>query len=125
MTETKILIEDLRKTVESQTFALKHRRTELQSQLDEIDAALAKAEGGSGRRKGKPRVKNPSSLRAVVLEVLKGDRKGLTLADLADKVSATGYKSNSKNFKNVLYQCVYNTPEIQHNDSNGCYRLVK
>lgn len=77
-------------------------------------------------RRSKTRAKNSESLRVVVLRVLKqSGSKGLKLSDLADAVIHTGYKSNSRNFRNVLYQCLYNTPTIQHHEPTGAYRITK
>jgi hypothetical protein len=36
---------------------------------------------------------------------------------------ATGYKSGSSNFKNVLYQTLYNDSKIVHDRKTGNYRL--
>ena len=62
---------------------------------------------------------------AVVLEILGKNKKGFTLADLAVKVNESGYRSTSRNFRNVLYQCLYNTEGITHDDATGCYRLER
>lgn len=107
---------------------LAERRDALQKQLDQVDREIQELIGdgrglGNFKRKRK-RVKNERSLRTLVLETLKANKKGFTLADLADKIKETGYKSNSRNFRNVLYQCLYNTEGIVHDDSTGCYKLT-
>ncbi len=58
-----------------------------------------------------------------MVEILGRTKKGLTLAELGQKVLDAGYKSSSSNFRNVLYQCVYNTKDVYHDESTGTYKL--
>lgn len=108
---------------------LAKRRDQAQKELDKIDSEIQDLVGPGGTigkfRRRRRRVKNDMSLRSVVKEILGKNKKGFTLADLADKVTETGYKSNSRNFRNVLYQCLYNTEGIVHDDATGCYRLER
>ena len=110
---------------------LSTRRDAAQKELDKIESEIAglvgdgRAVGRNGRRARRRRAKNDRSLRAVVLEVLKGAKPGFSLKDLAEKVTSTGYKSTSRNFRNVLYQCLYNTEGIVHDDATGRYKLAK
>ena len=76
-------------------------------------------------RRVRHRVKNETSLRTVVQGVLTKNKKGFPLSDLVNKVTETGYKSSSSNFKNVVYQCVYNTEGIVHDGATGCYRIER
>ncbi|REJ85683.1 MAG: hypothetical protein DWQ34_28490 [Planctomycetota bacterium] len=69
------------------------------------------------------RPKNKKSLRAYVVEILSRSKKGLTIGELHDRVTQTDYKSRSTNFKNVLYQTLYNTDEIVHDKQTGRYTL--
>jgi hypothetical protein len=57
------------------------------------------------------------------VEILSASQQGLTLADLAEQVRAAGYQTASQHFRNVLYQCVYNTKDVFHDDSTGTYRM--
>jgi hypothetical protein len=117
---------DARKT---QLQDLAKKRDLAQKELDKLDAEIQSLVGVGGSigksRRRRRRVKNESSLRTVVLEILGKNKKGFSLADLADKVTETGYKSSSRNFRNVLYQCLYNTEGIVHDDASGCYRLER
>jgi hypothetical protein len=61
----------------------------------------------------------------VVDGILVKSKKGLSLPDLASKVTESGYKSNSRNFKNVVYRCVYNSENIVHDAATGCYRIER
>lgn len=125
-------IADLERLLEekrSQLQELLQKRERLQQDLDELDAQIQDAANVNGpltsRRRRKSRVKNETPLRPLVLEILGKNKKGLSLADLAEKVTATGYKSASRNFQNVLYQCVYNSSQIVRDDATGLYRLQK
>lgn len=124
-------VSDLEKILDDRKVQLRElaeRRTALQTELDKVDEEIQSiiGPGGSmpkGRRRR--RVKNEQSLRAHVIEMLSANRKGLSLGELAEKVISTGYKSHSKNFRNVLYQCLYNTPGITHDSDTGCYTYKK
>ena len=113
----------------SQLQELAKRRDLAQKELDKLDAEIQELMGAGGSigrsRRRRRRVKNEKSLRAVVLELLGKNKKGFALADLSEKVSETGYRSTSRNFRNVLYQCLYNTEGIVHDDATGCYRLER
>jgi hypothetical protein len=109
--------------------ALESRREKLQKDLVKVEQKISSLEGrrgaaatGSRRRK---RPKNSKSLASVVTEVLARSKNGLPLSELSEKVLATGYKSGSSNFKNVLYQCLYNTPSFVHEAETGNYKLKR
>ena len=117
-----------------QIVGLAKRREEVQKELDAIDLEIQELIGDgrglgslsrSGKRRRRRRIQNERSLRVVVLEILGKTKAGLTLANLAEKVEASGYKSTSRNFRNVLYQCVYNTSGIEFDSDRSCYRLSK
>ena len=90
------------------------------------DAAPAAPKRGrpAVRRKGALRPQNDRSLREVVTELLTTNRKGMGLHELSESVLATGYKTNSTNFKNTLYQCLYNADNITLDKKNGLYHIV-
>lgn len=133
MKTASLSVADLEKILDERKAALQdlgQRRDVAQKALDDIDKQIQELMGddrslGMGRRRRRRRPKNEQSLRTVVLEVLKKNKAGLTLAMLADAVVETGYKSNSRNFRNVLYQCLYNTEAIIHDAPTGCYKLKK
>ena len=106
---------------------LTDRREKLQRDLAKVEQRITSLEGRrngsstSARRRKRP--KNAKSLAKVVNEVLSRSKAGLPLAKLSDKVLATGYKSGSTNFKNVLYQCLYNSPQVVHEPETGTYKL--
>ncbi len=115
----------------SQLGKLTRRRTALERQLAAIDhkigqlGGIAAGKSFSVRRKIRRRPRNAKSLTAVVVDVLKKNKAGLSLDKLASKVRATGYKSHSADFKNVVYQCLYNNRKTIARDENaGLYKLV-
>lgn len=128
-------VADLQKLLndrQSQLTSLEKRRKRLQKELDVVERRIDELEGRGGTpgrrrttRRGVKRPNNVQSLHAYVKETLGKNRAGLSLEDLANSVLGAGYKTNSSNFKNVLYQCVYNSKEVKHDDKSGTYKLVK
>ena len=102
------------------------KRDQLTSQLEAVNKDIAAAEGKStGATRGRPahfakttavakrkgatvqRAQNDKSLKTYVEEVLAASKKGLTISEIQDAVLKNGYTTNSANFKNTLYQCLY------------------
>jgi len=117
---------------ESKLKDLRKRQKALQKELDVVDRRIDQLEGrgtGAGRRRKSgaavKRPENVKSLHAYVTELLAKNRQGFTLEQLATKVLGAGYNTNSSNFKNVLYQCVYNSKQVKHDDKSGTYKLVR
>jgi cell division septum initiation protein DivIVA len=108
---------------------LVQERDRLQKELDKLDAQIQGAASVDSpltrRPRGKRRQKNEMSLKAAVQQVLTKNKKGLSLADLETAVTDTGYRSGSINFRNVLYQAVYNSAEIGRDEKSGLYKLQK
>ena len=119
---------------------LNSRKSELDTLLKQkqrLTADLSKVEGRISALVGKggrfpvgrnqmgpiKRPKNAKSLHDTVIELLNKNKKGFPLAKLADKVLETGYRTHSSDFKNVLYQCLYNSKRIAHDSKTGHYRL--
>ncbi|MDB4786802.1 MAG: hypothetical protein P8M30_04920 [Planctomycetaceae bacterium] len=124
LAELEAILKDQKKRLDK----LKKNQSALQKELDGVTQEIAVLEGkgkGSGRR-GRPagststakktvrrrRAKNPKPLKGYVREALAGSKKGLTLQEVMDAVKKAGYKSKSKSFKSVLYQCLYHTEEF-------------
>lgn len=125
---TSLSLADLEKLIaerQAQVEMLLKKRDQLAGDIEKLDAEIQDflTTGAVGRR-GK-RAKNAASLRTVMLDVLAKNKKGLSLTDLAQQISDTGYKSNSRNFKNVVYQCLYNTENVVHDDATGLYRVKR
>jgi hypothetical protein len=118
-------LEKLMEERQAQVEALLKKREQVVVEIESLDAEIKDfLTGGPSVRRGK-RAKNAAPLRTVMLEVLGKNKKGLSLHDLSQQISSTGYKSNSRNFKNVVYQCLYNTKSVVHDEATGLYRVVK
>ena len=80
-----------------------------------------KAAGAKSPAAGRKRPKNDKPLPAVLADVLSG--KGpMALDDIHDAVVDTGYKTSSKNFKNVIYQNLYNKDEFTKTGDGWVYK---
>lgn len=100
------------------------RREDLQKQLDDLDRQILEVMGDNRTiRRRRRRLKNEMSLRSHVVEVLGKSKKGFSMADLTSKIMDAGYKTSSRNFRNVLYQCLYNTDGVTFDQTTGCYKL--
>lgn len=105
------------------------KREQVRRELDRIERRIAEVEGTAPvptvRRPRRPsaRSQNERSLRSIVTELLTKNKKGYPLQPLQEKVIESGYKTTSKNFKNVLYQCLYNCEDFVHDPGSGCYKL--
>ena len=95
----------------------------LDSQIESLGGRTTNGDSGMKHRKGRKRPKNAVPLHEAVVEVLKKSKTGYPIGDLADKVIASGYKSNSSDFRNVLYQCLYKSKQIVHDEESGRYRV--
>jgi hypothetical protein len=121
-----VAIEKLIEQRQNQIEELLDKRDRLESEVQRLDAEIhAFVTNDVVSRRGRRRAKNELSLRTVMLSVLGRNKKGLPLDELAQQISDTGYKSNSRNFKNVVYQCICNTPQVTHDSSTGTYRLAR
>lgn len=119
-------LERLLENRKTQLNRLTKERDKLQKDLQRVEEKISSLEGGRGmgrRVGGTVRPKNKKSLHEVVTEILGRSKKGFPLGKLHDKVLESGYKTNSNNFKNVLYQCLYNSDDIQHDNKTGNYYL--
>jgi hypothetical protein len=97
---------------------LEARRAKLKTELDRVDAEIKALTGTTVARRGR----NKQSLRLTVLELLKNNSKGYALPDLCQTILDSGYQTTSTNFRNVLYQCLYNISGVYHDAATGTYR---
>lgn len=151
--ESEISVADLERILDARKSLVQElgkRRDALHKELAEIQEQLQGIVGTemklkkSGAKRGRPpgagkrgpgrprgsknrgaRPKNERSLRDVISELLSKSKKGLTLEELTPKVVEAGYKSNSSNFSNMIYQNIYNSEGIVKDPETGCYSLVQ
>jgi hypothetical protein len=114
----------------TQLVRLARRRTKLQGQLAKVERQIGRIGGHNGdqtrvKRKVRRRPRNARRLTDVVVEILKKNKSGFSLDQLKNKILASGYKSHSAHFKNVIYQCLYaNRKKIVRDEKSGTYRLT-
>ncbi|MCA9111870.1 MAG: hypothetical protein R3B91_22920 [Planctomycetaceae bacterium] len=100
-------------------------RDQLLKSLDRVESKIRDLGGSvTGRRvQGRrgPRVKNEKPLWGYVSDILGRTKKGLTIEELEEKILSSGYKTNSSNFRNVIYQCLYHAEQVSHDSSTGRY----
>jgi len=115
------------------------RRKDLQDQISNLDREIQAVGGGAGaapkakvglkvgvkKKVRRRRPKNQAALPTVVRETLAAHKDGLTTSDLEAAVLATGYKTNSKNFRAMIYQCLGKDKNIVHDKATKHYRLKK
>jgi hypothetical protein len=120
-------LEQLLESRKNTLLDLARRREDLVVQIAKLDQQMQQIVDlhsvvAGPRRK---RAANAASLQSVLLEVLQKNKKGFKLTELAEKITETGYRSHSANFRNVVYQAIYKTPEVELDEKTGCYRLKK
>lgn len=108
----------------AEVIKLQKRRSFYEKRLKQVISRIEKISGGVVvRSRRKKRVKNEQALHVVVSHLLSKKKRGYTLADLTNKVIDTGHKSHSKNFRNVVYQCLYHMQGMQYDPNTGLYSL--
>lgn len=102
------------------------RKTELERELEKVDAKIMNLAGGAdvaGIKTTRRRPKNEKPLKQLIIEILGKTKRGFTLDELQQRVLEAGYLSNSANFRTVLYQSCYHAPEIARDEKSGRYVL--
>ncbi|MBQ17645.1 MAG: hypothetical protein CMJ65_11015 [Planctomycetaceae bacterium] len=123
-------LEKLLATKRDRVTQLANKKTSLQTELNAVEQELSSLQGPASpsprrQRIRRKRPKNVQSLAVVVNKILEAHSAGHTLEELVSKVSESGYKTKAKNFKNVVYQCVYNSTAIGRDKKSGRFRLLK
>jgi Asp-tRNA(Asn)/Glu-tRNA(Gln) amidotransferase B subunit len=121
---TLVELQKLISSRQSELKKLQKKREKLMALVKEVDADIVKITGGGIIGRGR-RGNNDKPLRVYVEEQLSKNKKGLTLAELAQSILDTGFKTSSANFRNVLYQSLYNSTSIKHDPQTGKYIITK
>ena len=106
---------------------LTRQRTQLERRLTALDRQIIRVGGGSavGRRRGRGgRARNEHSLTDTIEVVMKGSGKAMKVPDIVDGVRASGYQSNSANFKGIVNQTLIKDKRFQQ-VQRGVYQLKK
>lgn len=102
---------------------LDRARSRLQRRLDAIDAKIS-ALGGNARSSG-GRVRNEVSLNDSIDAVLKKKGGAMNIGDIVSGVLATGYNSNSANFRGIVNQALIKDKRFVKAGARGSYQLRK
>lgn len=122
---------NFRKVVESRVYELT-KKGHLARSADKKgyvvgDPKAAKAGKKLGRKpkkaKAEPGTPRPS-LRKILLEIFQKEGRTLQVRELGEMVLATGYKTKSKDFNNVMWVALGQIDDIERDPAGG-YRLKK
>ena len=125
-TGANLSLADLQSILESRRSELnrlRKQRTKIQRDLDALDRQIGKIEGAGGGRRGS-RVRNPKSLNDTLEDVLRSHGKPMKVGDIVDAVKATGYRSNSANFRGIVNQTLIKDKRFGASE-RGTYQLKK
>jgi predicted transcriptional regulator len=113
------------------------RRRDLTRQVLEIDESIERLTGEPAKKDirdaeieaGMRRLDETSdrpvqSLKDYIVRVLRGATEPLTLEQIAERVLAEGYPTESGNFENVVYKTIYRSPNIKKVEGTHTYRIV-
>jgi hypothetical protein len=108
---------------------LTRKRDKIQKKLDAIDAQIAAVSGGAAGRMGGgggrgSRARNDASLQDVIHQVLSKGGGPMSVGDILAKVEATGYRSNSANFRGIVNQTLIKDKRFT-SAARGVYQLKK
>ena len=108
---------------------LERQRNELQRKLDGVERQIAKLAGGlrglRGRRGGGggTRARNEVSLVEAIENAMRGTGKPMRVGDIVDAVQASGYRSNSDNFRGIVNQTLIKERKRFAQAERGVYQL--
>ena len=104
---------------------LARQRSELQRKLEGLDRQIIKLNGGIRGMRGRigGRARNPRSLVETMEEVLRNNGKPMKVGEIVDAVSATGYRSNSANFRGIVNQTLIKERKRFGQADRGVYEL--
>jgi hypothetical protein len=111
---------------------LERERNKIARRLEAMDERIRQLGGGGGRggRNGHSglgtgrRVRNEKSLNDTIEAVLTKNGKPMKVGDIADAVRASGYRSNSANFRGIVNQTLIKDKRFNAAE-RGTYQLKK
>ncbi len=101
--------------IDSQIESLGSERDALRSQLRELGekTGRGRAAGNTGTR-----ARNDVTLDVAVANVLIGSKSAMSPTEISDAVTASGYTSNSPNFRGMVSQSINRLSKIKHSGRN-------
>jgi hypothetical protein len=116
-------LEKLLETRRSRLAVLERTRARVQRRLDALDAKITSL-GGATRSSG-GRVRNKVGLNDSIAAILKKKSGPMNVGDIAQRVLAGGYSSNSANFRGIVNQALIKDPRFAKAGERGSYQLRK
>ena len=116
----------------SELSRLERQRSELQRKLEGLDRQIFKLNGGIRGVKGRlgaagggggGRARNARSLIETLEEVMRAHGKPMKVGEILDAVTATGYRSNSANFRGIINQTLIKERKRFAQAERGTYEL--
>jgi hypothetical protein len=101
---------------------LTRQRSKLAKKLELMDRQIISLNGGRGV--GSSRAQNAKSLVATMESVLGSSSKPMGVGDIVTKVQASGYRSNSANFRALVNQTLIKEKRFA-SAGRGVYQLKK
>jgi len=124
-------LENMLQARRSQLEQLQRERHALKKQLDALDdkikgmgGSLRGGAGGGGMTAG-GRARNEQSLTETIAGVLEKAGKPISVGEILQGVQATGYRSNSANFRGIINQTLIKERKRFANAARGLYGLKK
>ena len=107
---------------------LERQRSELQRKLQGVERHIIRVQGSlrgglRGRRGGGIRARNDQSLVEAIEGVMRGSGKPMRVGDIVEAVQATGYRSNSDNFRGIVNQTLIKERKRFGQVERGPYQL--
>jgi septal ring factor EnvC (AmiA/AmiB activator) len=109
---------------------LERQRAELARKLEGLDRQIGKLNGGlrgmRGRLRGAGgggRARNERSLVETLEAVMRSNGKPMRVGDIVEAVTATGYRSNSANFRGIINQTLIKERKRFGQADRGVYEL--
>lgn len=108
---------------------LQKKRARLQQELAGVETRIAQIDPPPPAPEPAPRIRrkrprNKRKLEDVIAGLLKNNKRGLLLSEIADKVLATGYIAGTVNFANTVYQCLRRGDDrFAYDPTTRLYRL--
>ena len=111
----------------SELSKLERQREELRRKLDGLERQIVRLGGSGGRglrgRIGGGRARNEHSLIETIETVMRDHGKPMRVGEILDAVSATGYRSNSANFRGIINQTLIKERKRFNQADRGVYAL--
>ena len=120
-------LQNILNTRQSALSKLEKKRNTLQRKLDTIDREIERIGGSpAGSSRGGTRARNEQSLTETIAKVMRGVSRPMRVGEISDAVRATGYRSNSANFRAIINQTLIKERKLfASTGERGTYQMKK